>query len=89
MRRLRLRVVRGHRSSKGRALVTRVGRTPELRDRVRRWLLVRVGRCIRRGRSRLVRVEVRVDLALLRGRDSVVARDDLGLGIGQELLRAG
>jgi len=34
-------------------------------------------------------VEVRVDLALLRGRDSVVARDDLGLGIGQELLRAG
>ncbi len=62
---------------------------PELRDRVRRRLLARADRCIRPGRSREDRVEVRVDLALLRGRDSVVARDDLGLGIGQELLRAG
>ena len=60
---------------------------PELRDRVRRWLLVRAGRCIRRGRSRLVRVEVRVDRALLRVR--ALVRDDLGSGIGQELLRAG
>jgi hypothetical protein len=34
-------------------------------------------------------VEVREVRALLRGRDSVAGRDDLGSGIGQELLRAG
>ena len=33
--------------------------------------------------------EVREDRALLRDRDLVADRDDLGLGIGQELLRAG
>jgi hypothetical protein len=62
---------------------------PELRDLVRRQLRAHVVRCIRPGRSRVDRAEVRVDRALLRVRASVVAREDLGLGIGQELLRAG
>lgn len=59
----------------------------EGRARDREWLRALGDRCIRRGRFRAERAVVRVDRALLRDRD--LARRDLGLGIGQELLRAG
>jgi hypothetical protein len=53
---------------------------------VREWLRALAVRCIRRGRFRAERAEVREDRALLRGR--ALARHALGLGIVQELLRA-
>jgi hypothetical protein len=59
----------------------------EVRARDREWLRALGVRCIRRGRFRAERAEVRVDRALLR--DRALERHDLGLGIGQELLRAG
>jgi hypothetical protein len=62
---------------------------PELRDRVRRRLRAHAAPCIRPERSRVDRAEVREVRASLRVPDSVVAQEDLGSGIGQELLRAG
>ena len=58
-----------------------------VRGWVREWHRALVVRCIRRGRFLVERAEVREDRDLLRGR--ALARHDLGLGIGQELLRAG
>ena len=58
-----------------------------MRVRVREWLRALGVRCIRPGRFREERAEVRVDRALLR--DRALARHDLGLEIGQELLRVG
>jgi hypothetical protein len=52
------------------------------------WLRALAVRCIRRERFRRERA-VRVDRALLRVRALVADRDDLGLAIGRELLRAG
>ena len=96
MRRLRLRVDRrGLLFSSGRVLDTRDRTLREdlaglgVRARVREWLRALAVRCIRRGRFRAERAEVREVRALLRDRALVADRDDLGLGIGQELLRAG
>ncbi len=61
---------------------------PAARVRAREWLRVLAVRCIRRGHFRQERA-VREDPDLLRDRALVAVRDDLGLGIGQELLRAG
>jgi len=58
-----------------------------VREWVRERLRALAVRCIRRGRFRAERAEVREVRALLR--DRVLARHDLDLGIGQELLRAG
>ena len=57
-----------------------------VREWVREWHLALGDRCIRRGHFRRERV-VREDRDLLR--DLALARHDLGLGIGQELLRVG
>ena len=57
-----------------------------VREWVREWHRALAVRCIRQGRFRRERV-VREDRDLLR--DLALARHDLGLGIVQELLRAG
>jgi hypothetical protein len=95
VRRLRLRVDRrGLLFSSGRVLDTRDRTLREdlaglgVRARVREWLRALAVRCTRRGRFRQER-GVREDLDLLRDRALVADRDDLGLGIGRELLRAG
>lgn len=94
MRLRRLRVDRGRLSFSGRGrdtrgTILRAVLVDLVRDREwgRERLQALAGRCIRRGRFRAERVVVRVDRALLR--DRALARHDLGLGIGQELLRAG
>ena len=95
MRRLRLRVDRRARLSSSvhvlgiKATIHREGLVDRVRVRcLEAWRRALAVRCIRRGRFRRARV-VREDLGLLRDRALVADRDDLGLGIGQELLRAG
>ena len=97
MRRLRLLVDRRARlSSSGRVLAIRgtirlvvpADLVVRVREWAREWHRALAVRCIRRGRFRRARV-VREDLGLLRDRALVADRDDLGLGIGRALLRAG
>ena len=91
MRLLLLRVDRGRQSSSGRVLATRDQILREVPVCDREWVRERhpgLGvRCIRRGPFRAERAAVREDRALLRDQD--LAQHDLGLGIGQELLRVG
>lgn len=59
----------------------------ERRAHVLGWLRALAVQCIRRGRSRVDPVAVRVDRALHHGQ--VLVRVVLGLEIGRELLRVG